>query len=80
MIYNIRQLKLSAKISKRIGQGGPIKDWLNEVQPYTRSIRIILAIARAIEAKIDNRMYEVGIAEALYVLFNDLLLFFFGDV
>jgi hypothetical protein len=31
----------------------------------TRTIRIVLAVARALEARVDNRMFEVGMAEAL---------------
>lgn len=57
--------KLAAKLAKRIGQGGPMKQFLNEVQPFTRTIRAGLAIARAVEAKVDNRLYEVGVAETL---------------
>jgi hypothetical protein len=32
---------------------------------FTRSIRIILAVARGLEARVDNRMYEVLVAEGL---------------
>lgn len=62
-----KQCKAAATQSKRIGQGGPVKPFLDEVQPFTRIIRIVLAIARAWEARVDNRLYEVGLAEALYV-------------
>ena len=31
---------------------------------FTRTIRIVLAVARAWEARVDNRLYEVGVAEA----------------
>lgn len=60
-----KEIKLASKQMKRIGQGGPIKPFLEDVHPFTRSIRIVLAVARAWEARVDNRLYEVGIAEAL---------------
>lgn len=59
------EAKLAWKQSKAIGQGGTIKPFLEDVHPFTRSIRIILAVARAWEARVDNRLYEVGLAEAL---------------
>lgn len=60
-----KQAKHALKQMKSIGQGGVVRLWLQEVHPFTRSIRIILAVARAWEARVDNRMYEVGLAEAL---------------
>lgn len=65
-----RQLKAAAKISKRIGQGGTIRFFLDQIQPFTRLIRFILAVARAIEAHVDNRMLEVGLAEAFAFMGN----------
>lgn len=52
------------KVIKRIGRGGPTAIFHNEIQPFTRSIRLILAICRAWEARVDNRLCEVGLAEA----------------
>lgn len=49
---------------KQLGRGGPIKLFFDEVQPFTRTLRLVLALARALEARVDNRFYEVGIAEA----------------
>jgi hypothetical protein len=60
-----KQAKQALKVVKRIGQGGPIRPFLQDVHPFTRSLRIVLAVARAWEAKVDNRLYEVGIAETL---------------
>ena len=60
-----RQSKLAAKLSKRIGQGGPMRIFLDEVQPFTRSVRAFLAVSRAIEAHVDNRLFEVAVAETL---------------
>jgi hypothetical protein len=31
----------------------------------SQTLRIVIAIARAWEARVDNRLYEVGLAEAL---------------
>ncbi len=60
-----RQAKKALKIVKAIGRGGPSKDFLNNVQKFTRSIRIILAVARGWEARVDNRFIEVLLAEGL---------------
>jgi hypothetical protein len=57
--------KQAFRMYKRMGQGGPMALFLNGVQPFTRLIRIVLATARAWEAKVDNRLYEVALAEAL---------------
>jgi hypothetical protein len=65
-----RQAKAAAKQAKNVGQGGPMKLFLDQVQGFTRSIRIILACARAWEARVDNRFYEVGIAEAFAFMGN----------
>jgi hypothetical protein len=65
-----RQAKAAAKQAKNVGQGGPMKSFLNPVQGFTRSIRIILACARAWEARVDNRFYEVGLAEAFAFMGN----------
>jgi hypothetical protein len=62
-----KQARRAGKMVKKIGRGGPIKPFLDVVHPFTRSIRIVLAVARAWEAKVDNRLYEVGLAEGLYV-------------
>jgi polyphosphate kinase 2 (PPK2 family) len=65
-----KQAKQALKVVKRIGQGGPIRPFLQDVHPFTRSLRIVLAVARAWEAKVDNRLYEVGIAETFAFIGN----------
>jgi len=55
---------------KAIGRGGPNTDFLSDVKPFTRSIRIILAVSRALEARVDNRLTEVGMAEAMAFMGN----------
>lgn len=60
-----RQAKKALKSVKGIGRGGPSRDFLSNIKPFTRSIRIILAVARGWEAKVDNRFTEVMLAEAL---------------
>lgn len=64
-----KQAKAAFRSMKAIGRGGPSKDFLNNVQPFTRSIRIVLAVARGWEARVDNRLVEVFLAEGLYVAF-----------
>jgi hypothetical protein len=73
-VAKARDAKHALKYIKRIGQGGPLSSTFDMVQPGTRTIRIILAIARGWEARVDHRLIEVGIAEALYVCFLLLLL------
>lgn len=60
-----KQAREALKQMKRIGQGGSSKLFLGEVKKFTRALRIVLAVARAWEAKVDNRLYEVGLAEGL---------------
>ena len=60
-----KQLKEALRNEKVIGRGGFVQVFLDDVQPMTRTIRIILAICRAWEARVDDRFYEVGLAEAL---------------
>lgn len=65
-----RQFKKAWKFAKYIGRGGTVKPFLAGVQPFTRTIRLILAIARALEARVDHRMTEVGFAEAFAFIGN----------
>lgn len=60
-----RQAKKALKSVKAIGRGGPSRDFLKNVKVFTRTIRIILAVARGLEAKVDNRFVEVLLAEGL---------------
>jgi len=62
-----KQAKKALKSVKGIGRGGPSADFLAVVQPFTRGIRIVLAVARGWEARVDNRFLEVLLAEILYV-------------
>jgi len=62
--------KQALKQMKRIGRGGPNRVFLMNVHPFTRTLRIFIACARAWEARVDNRFYEVGIAEAMAFLGN----------
>jgi hypothetical protein len=65
-----KQAKRALKSMKVIGRGGVSRDFLKLVHPFTRSIRILLAIARGWEARIDNRFYEVLVAEAFAFMGN----------
>jgi hypothetical protein len=62
-----KQAKKALKSVKGIGRGGPSSNFLAVVQPFTRGIRIVLAVARGWEARVDNRFLEVLLAETLYV-------------
>ncbi|GAX23460.1 hypothetical protein FisN_15Lh156 [Fistulifera solaris] len=65
-----RQMKQAVRMVKQLGRGGPIQLFLAEVQVFTRTIRLVLAMARAWEARVDNRFYEVGLAEACALMGN----------
>jgi hypothetical protein len=65
-----KQSKHALKAMKTIGRGGVSKDFLKHVKPFTRSIRIVLAVARGWEARVDNRMFEVLIAEGMCTLWD----------
>jgi hypothetical protein len=60
-----KQAKRALKSVKAIGRGGPSRDFLKNVKKFTRTIRIVLAVARGLEAKVDNRFVEVLLAETL---------------
>lgn len=62
--------KGALKQVKRIGRGGPNRIFLKNVHPFTRTLRIFIACARAWEARVDNRFYEVGIAEGMAFMGN----------
>lgn len=62
--------KAALKQVKKIGRGGPNRLFLKNVHPFTRTLRIFLACARAWEARVDNRFYEVGIAEGMAFMGN----------
>lgn len=65
-----KQTKLAIRQAKAIGRGGPNRDFLQDFQPFTRTLRIALATFRALEARVDNRFLEVGIAEAMAFIGN----------
>lgn len=62
--------KRALKQMKRIGRGGENRIFLMNVHPFTRTLRIFIACARAWEARVDNRFYEVGIAEGMAFMGN----------
>ena len=62
--------KGALKQVKRIGRGGPNRIFLLNVHPFTRTLRIFIGCARAWEARVDNRLYEVGIAEGMAFMGN----------
>jgi len=70
LVEQRKQAKKAFKSMKAIGRGGNSRYFLRHVKPFTRSIRIILAVARGLEARRDERLYEVGIAEAFAFMGN----------
>jgi len=54
----------AVRIVKKLGQGGPMKYFLNFVHPFTRTLRIVVAAWRWIEAA-QCRRGEVGTEEAM---------------
>jgi len=52
------------RIVKKLGQGGPMKYFLNFVHPFTRTLRILVAAWRWVEAA-QCRRGEVGTEEAM---------------
>ena len=61
--------KHAAKFVKRMGQGGPMRPFLKAVQPITRTIRIVCAIWRWVEAT-KARRSEVGVRELMGFMGN----------
>jgi hypothetical protein len=52
------------RVVKQLGRGGPMKYFLKHVHPFTRSIRILVAVWRWIESA-QCRRGEVGTEEAM---------------
>jgi hypothetical protein len=61
--------KKALKLIKRLGQGGPVRAFLKDVQPFTRFIRIVVAAWRYFEAS-KCRRTEVGVEEAMAFVGN----------
>lgn len=59
-----KSLDKMSKLVKRLGQGGPMRFFLDRVHPFTRSVRIFVAAWRWIEAAPCRRL-EVGIEETI---------------
>lgn len=50
-----RGVNTAFKMGKRLGQGGPMRAFLQAVQPFTRVIRLVVAAWRWIEASKPRR-------------------------
>lgn len=61
--------KHAAKLVKHMGQGGPMRPFLKAVQPLTRTIRIVCALWRWVEAT-KARRAEVGCRELMGFMGN----------
>lgn len=65
-----KSIKNATKAMKAMGRGGMNRPFLKGVQPFTRTIRLYMAVNRGVEATPDNRFYEVLMAEALAFMGN----------
>jgi hypothetical protein len=63
-------LKNALKAMKALGRGGPNRSFLQTVHPFTRTVRLYMAIMRGMEARVDHRFWEVLIAEAMAFMGN----------
>lgn len=72
-----RGFKTAFKLGKRLGQGGVMRAFLKLAQPFTRTIRLVVAAWRWIEASKPRRA-EVGVVRIfsllLFILFSPILL------
>jgi hypothetical protein len=59
-----KNTRRALRLVKRLGRGGDLRGFLNAVQPLTRSLRIVVAAWRWMEAAQCRRM-EVGVEEAM---------------
>jgi hypothetical protein len=62
-------MKQLLKFSKRLGQGGPVREFLDTVKPFTRSMRILVGTWRWFEAS-PCRREEVGVEEFMAFIGN----------
>lgn len=65
-----KSLKVTMKTMTTIGRGGMNRWFLKSVQPGTRTLRIVMAVGRGLEASVDNRFWEVLISEAFAFMGN----------
>jgi len=70
-IMRRKGFKQAFKLGKRMGQGGGMRAFLQICQPFTRTIRIVVATWRWIEAAKPRRL-EVGVEEAMVSFTNRL--------
>ena len=68
-IWKSKGPRKALKLIKRLGQGGPMRLFLDAVQPFTRTIRIVVAAWRWFEAS-KCRRSEVGTEEFMAFMGN----------
>ena len=61
---NAKNTDRAIRIVKKLGRGGPMRWFLQTVQPFTRTLRILVGSWRWIEAAQCRRL-EVGVEEAM---------------
>jgi hypothetical protein len=65
-LLNRKGVKTAYRLGKRLGQGGVMRDFLKLVQPFTRTIRLVVATWRWIEASRPRRA-EVFVVRAVSI-------------
>ncbi len=70
ILHKKKGMKDALKAVKALGRGGMNRPFLEGVHPFTRTVRLYMAIMRGIEARADNRFWEVLIAEAMAFMGN----------
>ena len=67
--FKHKTIKKLTKFSKRLGQGGPVRDFIKTVKPFTRSMRMLVGGWRWFEAA-PCRRGEVGLEEIMAFVGN----------
>ncbi|KAI2512599.1 hypothetical protein MHU86_1818 [Fragilaria crotonensis] len=75
-----KQGKMALRQVKAIGRGGPNRDFLQNMHIFTRTLRIVIATFRALEARVDNRFLEVGLAEFMAFFGNQCFRYYARNV
>jgi hypothetical protein len=76
---HFKSLEKMVSIVKRLGQGGPMRFFLDRVQHFTRGLRIVVGAWRWIEAAQCFRL-EVGVEEFMVRLLKSFFFFFVAMV
>ena len=70
---NAKNTERALRLVKKLGRGGPMRWFLQTVQPFTRTLRIVVGSWRWIEAAQCRRL-EVGVEEFMVSVLDKSLL------